>query len=159
MGGHQKARMHNDEWLTPPDLLAALGAFDLDPCAPMTRPWDMAARHLTLAENGLLQPWAGRVYCNPPYGRSVGQWLARMAEHANGVAMVFARTETEAWQVEVWPRASAVLFIAGRLHFYRVDGTRAPHNCGAPTALIAYGRDNVEMLESSGVDGYLVRLR
>lgn len=34
---------NNQEWLTPPDILRALGPFDLDPCAPVNRPWDMAA--------------------------------------------------------------------------------------------------------------------
>lgn len=42
MGSHQSARMKNDEWLTPPHVLKALGEFDLDPCAPITRPWEIA---------------------------------------------------------------------------------------------------------------------
>jgi hypothetical protein len=36
-----------DDWLTPPDIIAALGPFDLDPCSPETRPWDTAAKHYT----------------------------------------------------------------------------------------------------------------
>ena len=31
MGSHQSANMQNDEWLTPPHILDALGQFDLDP--------------------------------------------------------------------------------------------------------------------------------
>jgi hypothetical protein len=38
LSGHQSARMKNDEWLTPPEILAKLGEFDLDPCAPVVRP-------------------------------------------------------------------------------------------------------------------------
>lgn len=30
-----------DEWLTPPGIIKSLGEFDLDPCAPVKRPWDM----------------------------------------------------------------------------------------------------------------------
>jgi hypothetical protein len=43
LSGHQSAKMKSDEWLTPPGILKALGQFDLDPCAPVNRPWDTAA--------------------------------------------------------------------------------------------------------------------
>lgn len=52
---------NNDEWLTPPEILRALGPFDLDPAAPIVRPWDMAARHYTKIDDGMSQPWEGRV--------------------------------------------------------------------------------------------------
>ena len=60
LSSHQSARMKNDEWLTPPEILAALGSFDLDSCAPVNRPWATAARHYTVADNGLAMPWHGR---------------------------------------------------------------------------------------------------
>ena len=53
--------MKHDEWLTPPEILRPLGAFDLDPCAPIMRPWDTAAKHLNVNDDGLSQPWHGRV--------------------------------------------------------------------------------------------------
>ena len=49
LSAHQKNGGH-DEWLTPPNILLALGAFDLDPCAPIVRPWDTAALHYTKGE-------------------------------------------------------------------------------------------------------------
>ena len=61
MSSHQSARMKNDEWLTPPEILKALGSFDLDPCAPIARPWETAAAHYTAEDDGLRKPWAGRV--------------------------------------------------------------------------------------------------
>ena len=86
MGSHQSAAMLKDEWLTPPEIIKALGgpkSFDLDPCAPIKRPWDMAKEHYTIADNGLLKPWHGRVWFNPPYGGPaiVGPWMRRMVEH------------------------------------------------------------------------------
>lgn len=54
--------MLNDEWLTPPELLRALGPFALDPCAPVVRPWDTAERHYTVEDDGLSIPWVGRVW-------------------------------------------------------------------------------------------------
>lgn len=159
IGSHQSARMLNDEWLTPPELLARLGVFDLDPCAPIARPWETAARHYTVNDNGLMQPWAGRVWLNPPYGREAATWLRRLADHGDGVALIFARTETEMFFAHVWERADALLFLRGRLHFHYVDGRRAAANGGAPSVLIAYGARNVECLHGVADLGAVVDLR
>lgn len=156
MGGHHSAASLKEEWLTPPELLRALGPFDLDPCAPILRPWDTAGRHYTIQDNGLNQPWHGRVWCNPPYGAKAGAWLARLADHGNGIALIFARTETDAFFEHVWERADALLFLRGRIHFHHVDGRRAAANSGAPSVLIAYGDGNVSALRGCGIPGRLV---
>lgn len=157
MGGHQSAAMLKDEWLTPPHILKALGSFDLDPCAPIVRPWDTANCHYTIVDNGLAQEWFGRVWCNPPYGLEAAQWLDRLAQHGNGIALIFARTETRMFFEHVWRRADAVLFIEGRLHFHHVDGSKAAANAGAPSCLVAYGENNVRKLDQSGL-GMIVKL-
>lgn len=158
IGSHQSARMDKDEWLTPPEILKAIGPFDLDPCSPIKRPWPTAGRHYTIIENGLLLPWTGRVWCNPPYGRETGRWLGRCAEHGNATALIFARTETADWVEHVWKKAHSILFLWGRLYFYHVDGRRAPANSGAPSALIAYDEANTLALERSELPGRVVRL-
>lgn len=157
MSAHQSARMKSDEWLTPPDILARLGIFDLDPCAPVLarRPWSTADRHFTVEDNGLSCLWHGRVWMNPPFGREAIHWMRRIAKHGDGIALIPARTETAMFYETVWGKADAVLFIEGRPHFYRVDGTRAPFNSGAPICLIAYGKENVAALEHSGL-GHVV---
>ena len=69
LSGHQKPhRGATDEWLTPPYIINALAPFDLDPCAPVIRPWATARRHLTIEDDGLAHPWTGFVWCNPPFG-------------------------------------------------------------------------------------------
>jgi len=158
MGSHQSHKMIKDEWLTPPEIIKVLGEFDLDPCAPAVRPWDMAKEHICLPDNGLTHEWHGRVWLNPPYGSHTGAWLSRLAEHGNGVALIFARTETADWFKWIWSKATAVLFIEGRLYFHHVNGKCAKHNSGAPSALIAYGRDNAQALLKSGIKGKLVFL-
>lgn len=158
IGSHQSTRMGKDEWLTPPWLLARLGAFDLDPCAPIVRPWETAARHYTAHDNGLAQPWAGRVWMNPPYGLEAARWLRRLADHGNGLALVFARTETEMFFSQVWPRADALLFLRGRLAFHHVSGTKASHTAGAPSVLVAYGQRNAECLRAAADLGVYVPL-
>jgi hypothetical protein len=159
MGGHQSARMMKDEWLTPPEILRALGEFDLDPCAPIERPWETARDHYTILDDGLSKPWHGRVWCNPPYGLEADRWLARCAAHGNAVALIFARTETEMFFERVWCAAHAVLFLRGRLYFHHVTGARAAANAGAPSVLVAYGSDNVKAIRESGIHGKLVELR
>lgn len=161
MGGHQSARAACDVWLTPPAILAALGgadSFTLDPCAaPAPRPWPTARRHNTAADgDGLALHWQGRVWLNPPYSRDVGAWLAKLADHGIGTALVFARTETAWFAQHVWTRADAILFLAGRLHFHRSDGSRAADNAGAPSCLVAYGRRDADLLAGAELDGALV---
>lgn len=150
--------MGKDEWLTPPRIIAALGSFELDPCAPVVRPWPTAERHISLPADGLAAVWSGRVFCNPPYGRETGKWLARCAEHGNATALIFARTETEDFVEQVWKKANSILFLWGRLYFHHVDGTKASANAGAPSCLIAYDQHNTRKLATSGLPGQLVRL-
>ncbi len=65
------------DWLTPPELLATLGEFDLDPCASEYQPWRTARQQFTIRDDGLTREWAGRVWCNPPYGPHAALWLER----------------------------------------------------------------------------------
>ncbi|MFA5942300.1 MAG: DNA N-6-adenine-methyltransferase [Candidatus Paceibacterota bacterium] len=141
------------EWLTPPEIINALGNFDLDPCAPVIRPWDMAKTHYTICDDGLSKPWHGRVWCNPPYGSEAGKWLKKLSEHGNGIALIFARTETGNFFHYIWPCASGIMFLHGRLVFYHVDGTKPTNSAGAPSCLIAYGELNAQVLRDSGLDG------
>lgn len=143
----------SDEWLTPPEILHSLGAFDLDPCTPETMPWETAKQRFTQKDNGLLREWRGRVWLNPPYGAQIGRWLARMAEHRSGIALVFARTETKWFHQHVWPHASALLFLEGRLNFYYATGRRSIRNAGGPSVLIAYSFKDACFLAESGLKG------
>ena len=145
-----------DEWLTPPHIITSLGEFDLDPCAPINRPWDTAKTHYTTEDDGLSKNWQGRVWLNPPYGNETAKWLSKMAEHKNGVTLIFARTETIMFFKYIWDKADAILFIKGRINFYHVDGTKGKYSGGAPSCLVAYGRDNVNALSESGIVGQFV---
>lgn len=158
MGGHHSALLGKDEWLTPPSIIKALGAFDLDPCAPVNRPWDTAAQHYTVEDNGLLLPWDGRVWCNPPYGLGAASWLQRLAEHGQGTALIFARTETDMFFRQVWDRASGLLFLRGRLHFHHVDDSRAKSGAGAPSVLVAYGKKDAALLRDCVITGQYIPL-
>lgn len=143
----------SDEWWTPPHVFEAIGLeFDLDPCAPSLphAPWIPALRRYTRASDGLSQPWQGRVFLNPPYGRQAGHWVQRLAEHGHGIALVFSRTDVRWWHAAV-PSATAVCFIRKRLTFIPGAGQKAPGNSGGPSALIAYGEDCAEAVAGSGL--------
>ena len=157
---HHSAGRGGEVWLTPPAVIEALGSFDLDPCAaPPPQPWPTAARMIALPEDGLAAEWRGRVWCNPPYDQIAWAWMDRLADHGQGTALLFARTETAGFHAHVWSRASALRFLAGRLHFHYPDGRRAAANAGAPSVLVAYGLDDAHRLEACGLGGAFVRLR
>ena len=151
---------NHDEWLTPPNIFEALGKFDLDPCAPhpKVRPWLTAKAHYHKEMNGLVQDWSGRVWCNPPYGRETWKWLERLAEHGDGIALIFARTETRGFHSEIWGKADAVFFFKGRLKFYKISGEQGD-TANAPSCLVAYGKENVDSLKRSGLAGKLIVLK
>ena len=120
------------EWYTPAAIFDALGIeFDLDPCSPgpLVVPWIPARTHYTQAENGLTQPWHGRVWLNPPYGPGLDRWLRRFCAHRNGIALVFARTDTQ-WFHTYAVRADAVCFTRGRIAF--VSPATLSDHCGGP---------------------------
>lgn len=153
MGGHSRPiGGETVEWYTPPGVFEALGVqFDLDPCAPPGGlPWIPAKRSYCLADDGLLQPWSGRVWMNPPYGPATATWMQKLAGHGDGIALVFARTETEWWHQAVCA-AAAVCFIRGRLTFVASDGQPGTSNAGAPSALVAFGDECAQAIADSGL--------
>lgn len=109
-----------------PDLiiaaaLACFGEIDLDPCSnSKDAPNIPAAAHYTRHDDGLAQEWAGRVYMNPPYGREIDAWIAKLIEEyqsgnvTEAIALVPARTDTQWWQRL---RDYHVCFVEGRLSF------------------------------------------
>jgi hypothetical protein len=149
------------EWYTPPAIFEALGIeFDLDPCSPgaLVVPWIPARRHYTKAENGLTQPWYGRVWMNPPYGPGIDRWLQRFCAHRNGIALIFARTDTQ-WFHTYAARADALCFTRGRIPFVS-PATSSNHGStpGCGSVLLAHGRQCVESLRRGGL-GLLIDLR
>ena len=78
----------------------------------------------------------------------------RMAEHGNGIMLIFARTDTKTWQRDVFPFADATLYLDGRVHFYLPSGERGKSGT-APSALLAYGQSNVDALRNAGIVGAL----
>ena len=154
LGSHQATVGRSQDHITPRWLIDVLGPFDLDPAAADPRPWDCAA--VSWTTNGLGRAWFGLVWLNPPFDRyQVGGWVARLAQHGNGIALLHARTEV-GWFEPIWQSAAAILFLADRLKFCRLDGSEQPANSGAPPILAAFGPDATARVERSNIPGALV---
>lgn len=156
----------SDDYLTPRELVAALGPFDLDVSASVAQPWPTAAVMWTVREDGMSREWprGDLIWMNPPYSE-IEAWMQRLADHGNGVALVFNRSDTKWFHRTVWKRADAVFSFAGRLFFHLpVTGERARCNGGAPSVLVCYGKKAVERarrltLPDSPYPGHLMPVR
>jgi hypothetical protein len=159
-----------NDWITPKWIIEAFDTrakegmfFDLDPCISQTQPWLTARKGFSVAQNGLAQNWWGTVYCNPPYGNNVGTWAKRMAEHGDGIMLIFARLETKVWQDIIFPSADGFLFVKKRIVFCRPDGQPARNkkgqiaSAGAPSAFVAWGATSrktlIELVEAGLIEG------
>lgn len=109
------------DWATPDELYERLDRiyrFNLDVAADATNA--RCETYFDAGTNGLAQSWAGaRVWCNPPYGRQIGDWTAKAAAEAAKaefiVMLVPARTDTRWWHDA---RSSCrIEFLRGRLRF------------------------------------------
>jgi hypothetical protein len=154
----EKSKNTTIEWLTPPELVKQLGEFDLDPCIPINPPFFHAKCNYNINDNGLEKPWFGRVYMNPPYGKGMEFWMEKLKKHGNGIALIFARTETKCFFNHVWDYADAILFVKGRIKFYNLDGKQVG-TPGSPSIFIAYGQNNAKILQNSGIEGKFIMLK
>jgi hypothetical protein len=130
------------EWYTPAHIfervVEAMGGIDLDPCWHPASPV-RACRTYTLADDGLAHPWADRVFLNPPYGREIDGWIAKLvAEYdsaaiSEAIALLPARVDTEWFErLDPFPRC----FVRGRLTF-----ANAANPAPFPSAVVYLGRN------------------
>jgi len=112
----------SEEWATPQAFFDKLDEgfhFTLDPCA--TSENAKCAKFYTKEQDGLAQDWTGEtVFCNPPYGREIKDWVKKCAEHGQrgGVAVMLipARTDTQWFHEYIYGKAG-IHFIKGRIKF------------------------------------------
>lgn len=142
-------------WCTPPEIITTvievLGAIDLDPCSPSLLGPVPASCRYTAVENGLTLPWHGRVFMNPPYGRTIRLWIQKAVEEYKGgniqaaVLLLPARTDTRWFALlEDYPWCA----VRGRLKFSGCADA-APF----PSAVVFLGKDPGKFVEAFGVFG------
>jgi len=117
----------NTWWETPRwlfDQLDRVFNFNLDAAAAAHNAH--CDRYIDVATDGLVTPWTTpgglrtRAFCNPPYGRQLGRWVARMHDQAlQGalvVGLILSNTDTAWWHDHVM-KANAIWFFRGRIAF------------------------------------------
>ncbi len=112
-----------DLWATPQDFFDKLNEefqFDLDVCALPENA--KCERYFTPEADGLMQPWTGNVWCNPPYGRDIGLWVSRgytstKLGYANVVVMLLPVRSDTRWFHDFVLGKAEVRFVKGRLKF------------------------------------------
>lgn len=116
----------SDDWYTPAWIFEGLGLrFDLDVSAPIGGvPWVPADRHYSESDNGLLQPWSGLVWCNPPYS-SPTAWCRKWAEHPGGGCILLRADLSTSGPHAAFRAASSIYVPPKRLQFVSGVGERS----------------------------------
>ena len=146
------------EWYTPKPILHlvldVLGEITLDPCSNPGDPNVPAKYHYTKFDDGLAKPWMGTVFMNPPYGKTIKLWTAKLeAEYQAGsvteaIALVPARVDTK-WYNDI--ANHTVCFLRGRIKF-ELNGIQSNPSI-FPSVAIYLGEDDsrfVEVFKSKG---------
>ena len=148
--GLEQAEKNSDDYYTPAWVFERMGIiFDLDVCAPPGGiSWIPAMRYFTKAEDGLAQPWTGRVWMNPPFS-GAGPWVERFVAHGNGVCLV--QHSRSRWHSRLWASAAAMvdpnLDLPSMFKFVRGDGYESVF---MPVFLAAFGDECVEAISRLG---------
>ena len=124
------------EWYTPPRFIElvreVLGTVDLDPASCATaQGWIQASTFYTKEQDGLSQPWFGKVYCNPPYGSEEVRLMARrfllhaialyQAGTINSAIFLLNRTGAE-WYRHALQSVCAICEVHKRIPFIDAEG-------------------------------------
>lgn len=125
----------SDEWRTPRHIIEMVtelfGTIDLDPASNSDGdPWVPAMTHFTKSQDGLAQPWRGRVFVNPPWSVQAHPtaWVRKLIAEVDAgnvqeaILLVPSRTNTE-WTALL--NAYLRCHVRGRLHFNDGPGASA----------------------------------
>jgi phage N-6-adenine-methyltransferase len=137
-----------DAWSTPDDLFETLHKefnFTLDACANSQNA--KLPVYIDKGVDALKVRWKTHdyhhraIWCNPPYGRGMDQWLAKAWEAcrdgATVVMLIFARTDTQWWS-EYATKATEWRFVRGRLKFYKPGTKEVGHAAPAPSVVLVF---------------------
>lgn len=111
----------SEEWETPQNLFDELNKefnFTIDVASSDNN--YKVKKHYTKNDNGLLQNWDNEiVWCNPPYGRKIGDWVKKASESKGIVVMLIpARTDTKWFHEYIYIKQNVeTRFLKGRLKF------------------------------------------
>lgn len=148
---HVSFNSGENEWYTPPEYIEAarrvMGSIDTDPASSeLANETVKAETYYTEEEDGLVNPWTGNVWMNPPYSQPlISQFADAFAEKYNAdeftQACVLVNNATETnWYQSLLTYASAVCFLKGRVKF--IDKTGNPSGAPLQGQTVLYFGDN-----------------
>lgn len=145
---------NSNEWYTPKSLFNQIQKelninFDLDPCA--TEISAKCDKYYTKEDDGLNKSWQGhKVFINPPYSRNLQPAFIRKAyeesrkDNTICVLLIPARTDTKIFHDIIFPNASSIYFIKGRIKFETLEeGELVLKDASTfPSAIIVFDKNN-----------------
>ena len=135
-----------DDYWTPEWIFDAIGIeFDLDVACPPEGPLHTPAKAFYTQEtDGLVSPWFGKVWMNPPFSKT-NHWALKFIEHKNGVCLV--PMSKSKWFDALWQSSEGVLCLPSN---FRFEG-RNNGSIFIACAMFAYGKSNVTALHNSKI--------
>ena len=143
---------NDDEWYTPANVVEvcreALGGIDLDPASNAhANRVVKATRYFTAEDDGLEQPWSGRVFLNPPYSKIAGkrEFIAKLAESytsgaVTAATVVLSYDFSASWFEPLRGRYAAICLCRGRVQFYK-EAPGDGHDPALGTSIVYLGQD------------------
>ena len=106
-GGTPMLQSMSNEWYTPVEYIEAvyevMGGIDLDPASNYQANETVKASEFYAEEDdGLFQPWGGRVFLNPPYGKSGPAFVRKLVDELDNtvteaIVLVNSRATDAEW--------------------------------------------------------------
>lgn len=154
----------SSEWYTRPKYIEAarrvMGSIDLDPASDKEANAVVKAQKIyTKEDNGLLQPWYGHVWLNPPFGRSpdmkaqhqstidlfIGKLISEYQSGNVEQAILLATAQIDArWFQPLWQYP--ICFSDHRVRFYRT-GNATTYSQMFGTIFVYLGSNEQEFTE------------
>jgi phage N-6-adenine-methyltransferase len=160
----------SNQWYTPAHIVEAGrsalgGSIDLDPasCREANEAYIRATKYYTKQDDGLTQPWFGRIWLNPPYGVGfMPQFVDKAIETLRSPdfkAMVVLTNnygDTRWWR-KLYDAAQAVCIVQGRLKFWRPGNAMKPQTNKWGQSLFYFGERPDLFFDSFGQYGLILK--
>jgi phage N-6-adenine-methyltransferase len=153
-----------NEWWTPAIYMESvrnvMGEIDLDPAScPEANVVVKAKRFYSESDNGLVQPWYGRVFTNPPYSANKEFAEKTLAEFSGGsvteaIVLLGAHAIETKWFAPYWDHT--LCFTGHRIKFNTPTGPAIAGNI-AGSVFVHLGKDSHLFAQEFGKHGFVVR--